>query len=249
MARKPPPIEAFLNNMADAHHLVAMAEALTNHRHRRLRQELREKLGAALRVRVTDRDQLDAAGSPDVFVVLLPNSRLTREHFADQRPLLRQALVAGCAATETYLADKVMTRVSSAMPNIKMLPNRLGKLPLTVADWLSIEEDYQLRKRGLRERVIEPYVRQNASTAPSKMGEALSLIGIESWSKKVDSHRGVRPGSTVQLLERVTLRRNKIAHTGDRQGYGRAKLTAQEVKEDLAGLESIVEALEAILSR
>ncbi|MEI6374676.1 MAG: hypothetical protein WCP26_12920 [Actinomycetes bacterium] len=226
-----------------------MAEALTDHRHRRMRHELRQKLGSALRVRVADRDRLDAASSPDVFVVLLPESRLTRAHFADQRPLLRQALVAGCAATETYLADKVMTRVSSAMPNTNVIPSRLAKLPLTVGEWLFIEEVYQVRRRGLREHVIEPFVRINASTAPNKFGESLSLIGLESWSKKIDSHRGVRAGTTVQFLERVTTRRNKIAHTGDRQGYGRAKLTVQEVKDDLAGLESIVDALEAILAR
>ena len=108
---KPKPLVAFEDNMADAERLVAYARALTNRRSRRLRLELREKLVAALSLRNRDRDNLDGLESDDLFVVFKPKARLARSDFADQAPLLRQALVAGCAAAETFLADWTTDRV------------------------------------------------------------------------------------------------------------------------------------------
>ncbi len=247
MATKPKPIEAFEANMADAHHLVKLADGLTNRRRNRMRSELRQKVGTALRVRVADRHKLDCLHSQDLFVTFLPESRLVRSDFEDQRPLLRQAIVAGCAATETYLADKVMSRVGPLLASHDAATLRLLKIPMTVNEWLYIEDTYSRRRRGLRERVVAPHVRIQASTAPSKFGELLSLAGVDKWARQLDRERGVKPGGTEQLLTRVTERRNRIAHEGDRQGYGRARLRAEEVREDLAGLESIVQAIEAVL--
>ena len=247
MATKPSPIEAFHANMADAHHLVAIAKALTNHSQRRMRSEVREKLGSALGIKRVDRELLDWSRSPDATVIILPGSKLVRDDFKDQRALLRQAIVAGCAATETYLADKVVSRVSTSMPSIAEVAPKLKSVPLTVGEWLAIEESYQRRKFGLRSRVIEPYVRQRASTSPTKFGEMLGLIEFANWAERLDKHRGVPKGQTVDFLDRVTNRRNVIAHQGDRQGYNRAKLSVKEVQDDLAGLESIINSLEAML--
>ena len=108
-------------------------------------------------------------------------------------------------------------------------------------------EQYQRKGWGLKEYVIEPHVREQCSTASSKVGTMLSLVGIEDWTKKLDAHRGVRKGDTVEVLDRITARRNRIAHEADRVGRGRAALQVGEVKEDLALLESIVNAIEAIL--
>jgi hypothetical protein len=244
---KPGPYEAFEANMADAHRLVLLAECLTNSRARRMRRELRERIGHALRIRDADCDALDCLQNADVFVAFLPGSRLARADLTDHRPLLRQALVAGCAATETYLADKVMTRVGALLAPEGAATERMRKLPMTVGQWLYIERRYKRRGRGLREQVVHQYVREHASTAPSRMGELLSLIGVKSWPKLVDGQRHVGSGQTEELLDRVTKRRNRIAHQGDRQGYGRAQLTVEEVQQDLAGLQSVVEALEAVI--
>lgn len=103
---KPAPMQAFQANMADAHHLLRLAEALTNTRVRRMRRELRERVGEVLGIRARDRGALDCLQSTHLFVTFLPGGQLRRSDFDDQRPLLRQALVAGCAATETYLATR-----------------------------------------------------------------------------------------------------------------------------------------------
>lgn len=167
--------------------------------------------------------------------------------FDDQKPLLRQALVAACAAAETYLADKIMEAVRQKTSSVSAAPPRLQKLPLTVGEWLYLEQNYTYRRRGLHERVIEHYVREMTSTAPSQVGAMLSLVGVEKWTAAMDHHRGVAKGESERMLVRVTERRNKIVHTGDRQGRGRAPLTIPQVKDDLAGLESVVDAIEKMV--
>lgn len=247
-ARKLQPIEAFELNMEDAHHLVRLVEGFTNQRTRRPRREWRERVGTALSVPKGRWEDLDCVESDDVAVVLKPDSSLSREHFSDHKPLLRQALVAACAAAETFLADKVMEVVRQQTTSVSAASSRLRKLTLSVEDWLYLEQNYSYRRRGLHERVIEPHVREMASTSPRQVGMLMSLIGVSDWTKRLDSSRQVEKGDTERLLERVTLRRNRIVHTGDRQGRGRAPLAISEVKADLEALSSVVHAIEKVVN-
>lgn len=244
--RKPKPIEVFETAIADADHLVALVEGFTNQRKRRMRVELRDRVGEALRIRVTDREHLDCIESDDVFVVLKPGGRLSRDDFADGRPLLRQALVAACAAFETYLADKAMSLVGRLLAGEATLTRRLGALPLTLADWMRIQETYQRKRWGLRQYVVEPAVREMASTAPSQVGALLSLLGVDDWARKVDGHRRVARGTTVADLERITARRNQIAHEADWTGRRRAPLTVHEVRNEISVLRNVVDAIERV---
>lgn len=244
---KPKPIDAFADNMRDAHHLVRLADGLTNQRVRRMRKELRDRLGVAMRIPVKHRASLDCVESERLFLLFKPGCDLRPSDFVDHKPLLRQALVAGCAATETYLGDKVMDRVGPLLWKNGTPTERLKRIPMTVGDWLTIDDGYERDRRGLRERVVKPYVLIQASTAPSKVGELLSLIGLQRWTRQLDEARGVAVGDTEAFLDRVTNRRNRIAHNGDRVGRGRASLTIAEVRADLAGLESVVGAIEKVV--
>jgi hypothetical protein len=233
--------------MADAHYLVRLAEVLTNQRVRRMRREFRERVGTAMRLPRRSWDRLDCLESKDLLVVLKPGGELTRAHFADHKPLLRQALVAACAATETYLADKAIAKAGVLLRAGQQPTERMLKVPLTVDTWLRIETRYERRRRGLREQVMVKHINQIASTSPSRVGEVLSLVGVTKWADQMDHHRKVSKGDSVDLLERITERRNRIVHTGDRSGRGRAGITVAEVKEDLVALESVVAAIERIL--
>lgn len=234
--------------MEDAHHLVRLAEAFTNQRARRARRELRQRIGAALKLPQRSWDDLDCIESAQVLVVFKPGATLSRDHFVDHKPLLRQALVAACAATETYLADVAMSQLSRLTTSEQVAPARLKALPMTVGDWLHLEQRYKYRQRGLHEHVLRRQLEELASTDPSKVGALFSLLGISDWTRKMDHQRGSHKGQTYELLDRVTKRRNKIVHTGDRQGMGRALITVQEVQADLAALESVVAAMESIVA-
>jgi hypothetical protein len=156
-----------------------------------MRAELRARIGEALRIADRKRSELDCLESDDVFLTFLPGSRLARTDFEDPRPLLRQALVAACAAVETYLGDKVMQQVGPLLRSEATLTPRLRDLQLGLDAWMQIEHRYQRKRWGLRELVVEPYVRENCSTAPNKVGIMLSLVGLDDWSRKVDGQRRV----------------------------------------------------------
>lgn len=246
-ATKPEPLEAFKLNMEDAYRLVLIAEALTNQRQRRMRLELRKKIGDVLRIRASEQDRLDCVQSDDACVILLPGSRLTRQALSDQRPLLRQALVAGCAAMETFVFDVAMQNIGALLRSHDAASVRLKQVQMSVGDWLYIEQYYERRRRGLRERVVSPYMSEFASTSPKKVGEVLSMLGVSGWARQVDRGRGVPQGRSVEALDRITARRNRIAHQGDRQGFGRALITIDEVRSELSCLESIVAGIDVLL--
>lgn len=242
--RKPTARQAFDDNLADAEQLVLLADALRNKRTYRMRLEKRERLGDALDIAKKNWDQLDCIESEDLFAVFPPGSRLDRKAFEDQalRPLLRQALVAGCAALETFVGDRVMERWSTAVDSEER-PSRLLQLPMTVDDWLRIEHQYERKKWGLRQ-VAELEVRRIASPAPAQIGIAFSIVGEKGLWKRIDQRRKVAAGKTEKALDQLNKRRNRIAHSGDRVGVGRAAISTEEVSNDLQSLVDIVDAMD-----
>lgn len=213
-----------------------------------MRAELQDKVGEALKVPTKSRRALDCLESKDVFVVFLPDAKIGRADFVDARPLLRQAVVAVCAAFETYLGDKAMSRVGPLLHSTDRLTPRLYNVPLTLGTFIAIEERYKRRGAGVRHQVVEPFVREQASTAPSKVGELLSAIGVKNWSNQIDDTRNVPRGATVQFLGELTARRNKIAHEGDRVGRGRGQIDLATLVNYLDQIDSVVKAIEAVLS-
>jgi hypothetical protein len=237
--------QAFDDNLADAEALVSVVRILQNRRVRRMRRELRERLGSALGVPRKHWEELDCIESPDLFAIFKPGSDVDRDSLSDERlrPLLRQALVAACAAIETFVGDRVMERLREALDRDER-PTRLLALPMTVGDWLRIDETYERRRWGLRE-VVEIEVRRMASPAPSQIGIVLGVIGERELWKRVDKARGTGRGRSEKQLETIYERRNQIAHQGDRSGRGRASITVAEVEADLQCIADIVSALDA----
>lgn len=124
------------------------------------------------------------------------------------------------------------------------MPGRRKLTPIEAFE-LNMSDAHQLVK------LVEGFKNQRSNRMRAelrnKVGVMLSLVGLDDWAKKVDGQRGVQRGETVKCLQRITDRRNRIAHQGDRVGRGRAALDVTEVKDDLTALESIVRAIEALL--
>ncbi len=212
-----------------------------------MRAELREKIGDALNISDTKQMSLDCLESNDVFLVFKPASHLGRSDFVDSRPLLRQAIVAACAAFETYLGDKAMASVGALVHSTETMTARLKRVALTLEDFVEIQERYERTGWGVRQLVVEPYVRDAAIPLQTRSENCSSAIGVENWVKRVDGDRNVASGESVRFLHEVTSHRNKIAHEGDRAGRGRGQLEVGELRTILLGLESIVHALERII--
>jgi hypothetical protein len=165
-SRKARPIEAFELTLEDARHLLKLVDAFTNERVRGMRSELQSRVGEALKVPARRQRELDCLKSDEVFLVFLPGSSVQRSDFVDARPLLRQAVVAACAAFETYIGDKAMASVGALVHSSETLTPRLRRVPLTLVDFIEIEEQYQRTGWGIRHRVLEPYVREAACRLP-----------------------------------------------------------------------------------
>ena len=189
---------------------------------------------------------LDCIESDDLFAIFKPRASIDRDSVSEPRlrPFLRQALVAACAAVETFVGDRAMERLRGALDG-EPRPGRLLDLPMTVGDWLRIDENYERKRWGLRD-VVESEIRQLASPAPSQIGHVFSIVGEKDLWKRIDAHRHVGRGGSVKTLERINERRNRIAHQGDRQGRGRATITIDEVVADLESIKSIVDAFDAV---
>ena len=211
-----------------------------------MRQELRSKVGDALGIRGSQREALDCLESKDLFVVFMPEGSLSRDLFSDQQPLLRQSLVAACAALETYVADKAMEFVGPAL-KAEEFPPRMKSIDFNVGQWATIERKYKRRGWGIRS-IVDEHLRQTSSTTPNKIGTVLSTIGFKKkWSKEVDRFRNVESGTTVRELEEITERRNLIAHAADMKGRGRVSSKLEEVEQQIATIQEVVNALEDLL--
>ena len=211
-----------------------------------MRKELRTRIGEVMRVPQRDQEHLDCIESDGLFIVFKPSGGIKRDDFNDLRALLRQAIVAGAAALETYVADIAMVFVGPALKS-ETPPTKLKGIPLTVGQWHDIEHSYERRAWGIRE-VVENHIREVSSPAPGQVGWVLGSVGVRDWSKRVDAERGVQNGTTVSDLQRIAARRNRIAHTGDRVGQGRACIDADEVDMELRTIRSIVEAIDALMA-
>src|SRR4051794_22296011 len=183
---KTTPLDVFEDNIADAERLLLLTRMLVNTRTYRMRRELRDRVGGAMGVPKRKWGDLDCVESRDLFLVLMPDGAAKRDIFTapELRPLLRQAIVAICAALESYVAEKACTFIPAA---IGAPSGALNRLPVPFRDVLLISE-YD-RPGWAYRKLLKKEIEQVASAKPNKIGEVLELVGKRDknlW-KKVDA--------------------------------------------------------------
>jgi hypothetical protein len=111
------PLDVFEDNIADAERLLLLTRMLVNTRTYRMRRELRDRVGSAMGLPKRKWEDLDCVESNDLFLVLMPDGEASRDIFTapELRPLLRQSIVAVCAAVESYVAEKACTYIPGAI--------------------------------------------------------------------------------------------------------------------------------------
>jgi hypothetical protein len=240
-------LDVFEDNIADAERLIALTRVLLNTRTYRMRRELRDSFGEAMRVPRKKWDELDCVESADVFLLLKPGGRAAREHFTEPqlRPLLRQSVVAISAAVESYVAEKACSLLSRAM-KMDPLPARLREVSVSLEDVLWIEQNYERRGWGHR-ALIRQYLVAESSSDPDQIGRVFSTVGKSGLWPSVDKHRNTSKGVSEKQARALAERRNQIAHSGDRVGRGRALLTLEEVEGFYTNAKATVEAIDAVL--
>ena len=200
---KPKPLMAFQENLADAKALLIHSRLLTTNRSREMRKELRTRVGEALRIPVGRRAHLDCIDNGEAFIVFRDSRRLNRRDVEDVRPLLRQAIVAGCAAMETYLAKKATDRTSLVLKS-ESPPRRMLEIPLTVGEYRAIENTYKRRGWGVR-AIVEVAIRQQASTAPNQIAHSADRSGSGRASLSME-----QTSTYLSQIEEITYALEKV---------------------------------------
>jgi hypothetical protein len=98
-------------------------------------------------------------------------------------------------------------------------------------------------------KLLKTQIDRMASAKPNRIGEVFEVVGKKNrnlW-KNVDARRKAETGDSCRQLEELVERRNRIAHTGDRTGRGKAQLRVKEVDRHVRNAREIVEALDAVL--
>lgn len=243
---RPTPIEVFEDNLGDAERLLLLTRMLVNTRTYKMRRELRERVGSAMGLPKRRWNDLDCVESNDLFLVLMPDGAASREVFTspELRPLLRQAIVAVCAAVESYVAEKACSYIPQA---IDAPTGALNRLPVFFRDVLMVS-DYERTGWAYR-KLLKKQIDEMASAKPNKIREVLDVVGKNDknlW-KRVDGHRKTSAGASCRQLEELVERRNRIAHTGDRTGGGKARLRVREVDQHVRNAREIVHAFDFVL--
>jgi hypothetical protein len=242
---KPLPISVFETNIGDAETLLNLGRSLNNQRLRGMRRELREAFGSAMRIPKRDQSGLDCVESEDLFVIIKSTGSRCREDFSEQelRPLLRQAIVSVAAAVESYVSEKAVSFIGDALDSGS---TRVRGVSVTLGDVFDIEQTLTRRRFGWR-RILQEKIEREASASPAKIDSVFDLVGRPVRWSEIDKQRGVAGGKSREQMEELAKRRNRIAHTGDRAGSGRAAITTHDSQDHLQNAKAIIEGLEKLL--
>lgn len=198
-----------------------------------------------MRISKRDTEKLDCVESDDLLVVIKGSGSLVRDDFSETelRPLLRQSIVSVAAAVEVYIAEKASSYIGGALDGD--VPGARG-VTVTLGEVFDIEQSLTRRRFGWR-RILKEKIERDASASPRKIDSVFNLVGKSVPWAQVDKARGLAAGKSRDQMKDLASRRNRIAHTGDRRGAGRAAISIVEAQNYLDNAKASVEALEATL--
>ena len=129
--------------------------------------------------------------------------------------LLRQAVVVGCSALESFIWD---TLRENALTVIKAKGRKaddsLKEITLTLDDYLSLE-GYADQDVRLREIILKRFERGTLYDS-AKIDEVMNILTVRDFWKTVGEHTGLDAKIIRSQLNDLILRRNQIAHRADR---------------------------------
>jgi hypothetical protein len=117
---------------------------------------------------------------------------------------------------------------------------------VTLGDVFDIEQTLTRRRFGWR-RILQEKIEREASAAPGKIESVFDFVGKPVRWSHIDKRRHVASGKSRGQMEELAKRRNRIAHTGDRAGSGRAAISIGDAQGHLENAKATIEALEVIL--
>ncbi|MBI3271458.1 MAG: hypothetical protein HYZ53_20880 [Planctomycetes bacterium] len=255
------PIEVFQNCKQRADLLVNLYHLLHNRRKRSIRSDWAHafldlmhwpKKGKIQRV----------DGANCVLIVRMP-AQLSEDDFRPEvlSELLRAALTSLVAALDRYVHEVVLQNIVKAISkDSKKATARFRNLRVPVT---LVKEalDHARRRRGsggkirprpmnIIKRGLQEILHAESYQSSNEIAQALARVGITDLWRKCASRLGSKAETICARLDRISRRRNWIAHEGDIERHlkgGQIRLreiSEGEVRQDILWIEALVGALE-----
>jgi hypothetical protein len=129
--------------------------------------------------------------------------------------LLRQAVVVGCSALESFIWDILRENTLTIIKaRGRKADDSLRAVTLTLDDYLSLE-GYSDPDERLKEIILKRFER-GALYDSSKIDEVIKILTMKDFWKDIASFTGLDASAIRAQLNDLILRRNQIAHRADR---------------------------------
>lgn len=169
--------------------------------------------------------------------------------------MCRFALAQGVAALDTYVHWAI------ADVPFKQMPAALARLEVPFGDMVALsdavlENRTRIRPSVRARRVLERVILTKTFQSSRGIEEGMLLLGVRNAFAKI-SHE-ITPhqqsGELKTRLDRIVLRRNQVVHEGDLQrksrpqGISRERVNVDSIREDIAWLRTLIEAIDKVLA-
>lgn len=133
--------------------------------------------------------------------------------------LLRQAVVVGCSALESFVWDILRENALTVIKaRGRKADSSLKEVTLTLDDYLSLE-GYTDPDERLKEIILKRFERGTLYDS-SKIDEIMKILTVRDLWKEITEHSGLEAKTIRSQLTDLILRRNQIAHRADRPEDG-----------------------------
>ena len=133
--------------------------------------------------------------------------------------LLRQTVVVGCSALESFVWDILRENTLTVVKaRGRKADDSLKTITLTLDDYLSLQ-DYTDPDERLKEIILKRFERGSLYDL-AKIDEIMAILTVKNFWKNVAEHTGFEDRMIRSQLTDLIQRRNQIAHRADRPEEG-----------------------------
>lgn len=196
-----------------AKNLLNLYHGLVNVRQRGIRADWSEKFCRLMHWPLAT--NIERVDGRDAIIVLRDGAQLTSNDFdeSELKDTLRASLVMAVSAVDAYYHSKVLAHIVKAA-------NKGGNMPASLmGKGISIKEFVAGKRYTNKMQIVRNAMNLQLGfqslQQPSKIADALQLIGITGFWNSVAGRMGSTQEDAKKELSAIVKRRNQIAHEGD----------------------------------
>jgi hypothetical protein len=249
-------IDVFNHGKGRSEHLLKLAELLTNTRQRRIRTDWAKDFKGFMHWK--QREQIDRVDGTGAILILRETSKISAKNFGEDytSELLRAAHVTVVAALDRYCHQLIANKCIKCLSSKSSKSAELRKIAIPIEDVhkaVKHAKKPKTRPMNIVKASVQELLYKRTFQSPDEIAQGLSIVGVTGLWTSCSQQMGCGAKDVTSRLNKIVSRRNKIVHEGDivrhqRGGKVRhAEITPTQVANDVKWLDSLVNAIEAVL--